>query len=48
MPPTLYAQPRPLLLAAFMPAVVGSIVVLTPMALAGLLIVLPGVSGLPA
>jgi hypothetical protein len=46
MHPMLYARPRPWLFLAFAPAVIGAVVILFPIALMGLLLILPGVSGL--
>lgn len=46
MHPTLYSRPRPLLFLAFAPAVIGTIVILFPIALMGLLLIIPGLSGL--
>jgi hypothetical protein len=41
----LYAQPRPWLFLALAPGVIGSILILTPWAVMGLLLIVPGVCG---
>ncbi|QWT18776.1 hypothetical protein KPL74_13610 [Bacillus sp. NP157] len=42
---SLYARPRPWLFLGMAPAVVGSLIILTPFAFLGLLLVVPGVCG---